>query len=162
MKKNFSKFSVLLFGLFIMQACSWGGPKIVTMEIAYKSGPLPPDYYQEAVMDVTPDYGLRTIAIGYKSDFPMKANKLPEDAFRGDATIGGEYFDRFIEFKKIFEEQKEPEADGTCVGGSEFFVTAKMTDGKELSKSIYSCGDKIPDIAVFYGDVVGMLTKNVY
>ncbi|MFA7685263.1 MAG: hypothetical protein WCX95_00500 [Candidatus Gracilibacteria bacterium] len=164
MKKNIGFVVVLAFGLLMMQACSlpWGGgQKIASMEIAYNNGSVTPEIYQEAVMDITPDYELRTIAVNYKMEHPVKVEKLLEDTFKGDAVIGGEYFDRFGEVNALFEEENLDSGE-PCDGGYEYFVTIKTKAGEESSKSIFSCGEKVAVIDEFYDDIISLLTENVF
>jgi hypothetical protein len=164
MKKNISFGAILFLGLLMMQACSWpwgSGQKISSMEIAYNSGSVPPEVYQEAIMDITPDYELRTISVNYKRDYPLKTEKLQEDVFKGDAVIGGEYFDRFEDVEKLVGEQVVTENE-PCLGGYEYFVTVKTLAGEEFSKSISSCSEKVAVVDDFYNDIVDLLTKNVF
>jgi hypothetical protein len=155
--------------LFMLTACSWpwgNAPKIESMKISVNSGALPPEYYTEGTMNIKPDYTLRTVAVDYSSSFPYKKVPADGDNFKGNAIIGGEFFDRFEEIVKIlnkdlvFDSGKE-----ACVGASVVKVTVKGLDLKENIFDIPGCLDnsnKATIIKPYYDDVVGLLSKNVY
>jgi len=155
-----------VFVLIFAQACMWpfvSSFKISSMKISYNSGALPPDYYEEGVITIVPDYELRTIAIDYVMDRPFKQNKTAEDSFSGDAVIGGEYFDRFEDVVEIVREGLS--ASPECVGAHNITVALNGVDGTVQEVNVSSCPpeeEKASTIETFYSDVVLLLTKNVF
>jgi hypothetical protein len=158
---------VCLAVLIVVQACvfPWQSSlKMASVMISRNSGALPPDYYKEEVMNIIPDYELRTISVDYSATMPFKKEKSEDDTFKGDAIVGGEYFDRFEEIVDMADNYSaKTESDG-CVGGSMVSIGLKTADGKEKTVSIYSCGGGGDGVLIdgFYGDIIDLLTKNVY
>lgn len=159
---------LLITGLLVMQACSlpWlFSEKVKSMVISYRDGAIVPEEYIESVMEIEPDYELRTIAVNYKMGHPRKQVRTEEDTFSGEAVIGGEYFDRFEELVGFVNEWVEkPTDEEVCVGGYQLSVKMSVLNGDVLSLETSSCpgtgGENL--IKTFNDDVIGLLTKNVY
>lgn len=155
---------LMALALVFVQAFSWPwdtGKKIEKMEMAYKSGPISPEYYEESVVVFSPDYDTRTLSLTYLVDKPFKAEKDPLDFFEGEGVIGGEYFDKFLEVGRIFGE-KMVETGEQCLGGFEYFITVSYKGEDDVSKSVYGCDDEASFLNSFYEGVELLLTQNVY
>lgn len=146
-----------------MTACSWPweiGKKVESMEVVFKNASLPPGFYTESSLTLVPDYKMRTLVVDYKMDRPFKKEKTPEDSFSGEAVIGGDNFDKFLEVREVFEQEEIDSAD-PCIGGDDYFITVKYGEEEELSKTVYGCDKRAEVIDEFFEGVEELLTKNV-
>jgi len=170
MKKWIYVVFVCIAGLLAAQACAFpwqSSLKAVSVTISHNNGTVAPDYYEEGIMNVSPDYELRTISVDYNMTRPLKKEKTESDTFKGDAIIGGEYFDKFEDVVDMVNNYSADTKEEPCVGGSTFVVALKMTDGKESLISVFSCGESGENVDAgliddFYSGIIDLLTKNVY
>jgi hypothetical protein len=165
MKKWIYFVLVVIVGLAVFVLLSWSfgnGSVVNTLEIAYSSGPLPPEYYNKADMTIKPDYALRTISVDYVSEGPYEDGSIDGNSFKGSATMGGEYFDRFEEVVEVLSQRVEDSKSNDCDGGSSLGILARGLNGKDDAFLITSClqaGDPARIVKPFYDDVVTLLTR---
>lgn len=167
MRKVFCLILTLGVALITLQSCGfpWSNSnEIALMTISRNNGTVAPEFYEESSMSVKPDYELRTISVDYTMIRPIKEIKTAEDTFKGDAVIGGEYFDEFDEVVKVINAADGPGEKEPCLGAPDVSVTLKKLGGDDMTVVVGGCGkdDGRELVEKFHTNVVDLLTNNVY
>jgi len=171
--------SVLFIGLFIFSSCAlWGGSggDVISLTYKWQEGAVPPSYFSEETLNISPDYEERLLKLEYEKVFPYRDEETLEEDFEGDGAVGGQFFDRFEEIITYFENGdidnffKEIQSNGGCEGGSGFsLIFAMEKSSEEFSTHGYclpSVGGKDANevfdfLDDFYRDAINLLTESV-
>ncbi|MFH1218360.1 MAG: hypothetical protein V1679_00775 [Candidatus Peregrinibacteria bacterium] len=164
-KKIFKGFVVLavmavVVALFTMCSFWRGGVGDVSKVVFFVNpGALGPEYYFESVLEVVPDYELRTLAVDYKYEFPLSDDRGKDIASEG--VVGGEFFDRFEGVLNVLEDYKVVKED--IVGAGVFDVTV-VNKNKEIKYNFHT-GIEDEDFKFledFQKDLEGVFLEEVY
>ncbi len=146
--------SIVVLAIVITLGGCFGGAKKaskVTFIIAGKSG--------TSVLELTPDYGKRTIAATYNSG-------APKEDIASAGQIGGEYFDRFgeiVDFAVKYEKSLDVAWPVIPTDPASYSVNVEFKDGKSYKVDWVLYDDSVDEFAefeAFYIDVTNLLTES--
>lgn len=149
---------VLLMFLFVR-----GGYLSVTkLSFHATSGALPPDYYWESDLNLTPDFTVRTFSIKYVKNFPYK-KPAPETTVPAEGTVGGEFFDRLENILTITKNYKALENPQPLVGAGVLTISIETRDGKknEYQFTPALTPQSYDTVNSFYADVTSLFIEDV-
>jgi len=110
--------------------------QVDSMTIKQNSGPLPPEFYTESEMIITPDYSTSVLDVSFNLNYPY--NKNSQDIKKRLLVDDAEIFDVFNDVVVFAKKPFEVKDDG-CVGGHNYETEVEI-DGKFFENSYYVCG----------------------
>lgn len=162
MKKGLIIIVLSLCMLLVFSGCGFftKAPIISQMEFSLSSGTPGSDSYNEFNLVVKPDNELRTLAILYVQNF---SNDIYEDK-EMDGVIGGNFFDRFEEILKQFEDSVETQSELDLVEPGKLLFTIKLNENEDRN-FVFDAGDSSMEyqlVKSFYSDVIELFSEDVY
>lgn len=126
------------------------------------SGALPPDYYWESDLDLSPDFTVRTFSIKYVKNFPYK-KPAPKAMVPAEGTVGGEFFDRFENILTMVKDYKAVENAEPLLGAGALTLKVETRNGakKEYQFARALTPESFDAVNSFYTDVTSLFIEDV-
>ena len=156
-------FHLLLIGVVaaVFSGCFGSGGDVLVLNIGSNDGSVPPQFYSEAALMITPIYEDRTLSLEYKLVYPNRTEETLDEDIDAAGIVGGENFDRFEEIVQLIKDSDYSNELSESVGGGNLTVDLELINGDTRNFDVDWNNDSpgLEEIRTFYFDLNNLLTE---
>ncbi len=162
MRRVFHLFLIVVAVAFF-SACFGSNGNVLVLHIETTDGSIPPQFYSETDLMVSPIYEDRTLSLEYTRVYPDRTEETLDADVDTGGIVGGENFDRFEEIVELIKGFDYEGKDEGTIGGSTLIVDLEFVNGEHRRFEIdwNNESEGLEEIRSFYLDLSNMLTEEV-
>lgn len=160
------KLSLCLLGLFsliLFPACFSNSAENRVESITFQidEGSVPPQFYNELDLVVTPNYDDRTLKLNYSLTYPNRTDETSGEDVSSDGVAGGENFENFEAIVKTLDGMKSDAPTEASFGGGTLVIDVELADKTvhHIETGFNDGLTGLEEVQEFYLGLINLLTE---
>lgn len=154
---------IFVFSLILLPACFSNSAENRVESITFQidEGSVPPQFYSELDLVVTPNYDDRTLKLNYNLTYPERTEETEGEDVSSEGVAGGENFENFEAIVKTLEGIKSDAPTKASFGGGTLIIDVERADKTvhHVETGFNDGLEGIEEVQEFYLGLINLLTE---